>query len=72
MPTRAAFPKRSRLALLVIVAAVAVLCLSLWVNEGPLWQMVMLRTICFESAMDGHAVRGWVTVYRWGQIHDRL
>ena len=33
--------KRSRLVLVVILVAVAVLCVSLWVGEGPLWRWVM-------------------------------
>ena len=34
--------KRSRLAVILILAAVVALCVSLWVNEGPLWRWVML------------------------------
>ena len=37
--------KRSRLVLVVILVAMGVLCVSLWLNEGPLWRMVMLRTV---------------------------
>ncbi len=53
--------RRSHLVLAVILVAVVVLCLSLWVNEGPLWRLVMLKRVDFDSRI----TRGWETVKRW-------
>ena len=36
---------RPRLLLAVVLSAVVVLCVALWVGEGPLWRIVMLREI---------------------------
>ena len=78
--TRAAFPDRltrPRLALLVIVAAAVVLCLSLclslWVNEGPLWQIVLTRTVRQETVYRFSAarVRGSHQVARWTLSSER-
>ena len=38
-----------RAILVVIALAVVALCISLWVNEGPLWRLVMLRTVCYDD-----------------------
>ena len=60
---------RPRLALLVTVGAILVmvgLCVSLWVNEGPLCRLVMTRTSRFElQGYGGHAVVGWRRDNRW-------
>ncbi len=62
--------KRSRLVLVVILVAVAVLLGSLWVGEGPLWRLVMLRDSIYEGTRDGHAVVGHDTIYRFtGELH---
>ena len=56
--------KRSRVLLVIILVAVAVLCYfvfhSLWVNEGPLWRIVMLKEID-ASVFD--PVQGFVGAY---------
>ena len=35
--------KRSHLVLVGILVAMVVLCVSLWVGEGPLWRWVMTK-----------------------------
>ena len=68
---------RPRLALLVIVAAVVLLCISLWVNEGPLWRWVMTKRIpangiFSDDFFDGpHPVRGWYIGKRWTDLRIR-
>ena len=61
--------KRPRLLLVVILIAVAVLCVSLWVGEGPLWRWVMLKSIPLteipEGLALGGAVHGWFVTDRW-------
>ena len=58
--------KRSRLVLVVILVAVTALCVSLWVGEGPLWRLVMLKRIYTDRfGADGSPVRGWYIVKRW-------
>ena len=37
--------KRARFIAVVLALAVVALCVSLWVNEGPLWQWVMTKTV---------------------------
>ncbi len=54
--------KRSRLVLVVILVAVAALCIPLWVNEGPLWRWVMLERVDVETFSSG---RGWMIARRW-------
>ena len=49
---------------IVIALAVVALCVSLWVNEGPLWRMVMLETV--EYTTPGKFVQR-LTVKRWGK-----
>ena len=41
--------KRSRLVLVVILMAVAVLFVSLWVGEGPLWRLVTWKRVYVET-----------------------
>ncbi len=55
--------KRSRLVLVVILIGPAVLVTALWVNEGPLWRLIMTKRVHFE----GHPLNGWYTVKRWTQ-----
>ena len=68
--------KRSRLLLVVILVAVAALVGSLWVGEGPLWRMVMLKRVplpyLLETGQPSAPVgviadhqRGWMKVRRW-------
>ena len=64
--------KRSRLVLVVILIAVAALSGSLWVNEGPLWRIVMLKEMDALSVFPVQGVvgvyippRGVSTVLRW-------
>lgn len=63
--------KRSRLLLVVIVIAVAVLSVSLWVGEGPLWRLVMLRTVPFQDTWGENKVRGWRTYKRWHEYDGK-
>ena len=42
---------------------------SLWVNEGPLWRMVMTKKIQTHFGMDDQQTTGWVTVKRWVLQH---
>ena len=41
--------KRPRLLLAIILVSVTVLCVSLWVGEGPLWRSVMTKKVIVES-----------------------
>ena len=58
----------SHLVLAGVLVAVVVLCVSLWVNKGPLWRLVMLKKIPMHEGQfgsgDGHPSRGWVMVIR--------
>ena len=63
---------RSRLLLAIILLTVAVLCVSLWVGEGPLWRLVMLKQETFQYAADAtphplpnSELRGWTQRSRW-------
>ena len=57
--------KRGRLVLVIILVAVAALVTALWVNEGPLWRLVMLKRLPLEfSTAEGHKVRGWGMIKR--------
>ena len=66
--------KRHLIAAAIVVAVVAVVVL-LWVNEGPLWRMVMLKTIILpeytpkKPLWDAHPLRGWATARRWVRPH---
>ena len=40
--------KSPRLLLAIIVVAVTALCVSLWVGEGPLWRVLVVRIVRFE------------------------
>ena len=52
--------------LVVILVAIAVLCVALWVGEGPLWRWVMLRTVGLTvEEWDGGTIVGWYAVRRW-------
>ena len=67
--------KRGRFIAIVIglaVVALCTICVSLWVNEGPLWRVIVLRTIyveydptLVEKKLGNHEVRGWMTAKRW-------
>ena len=68
--------KRSRLVLVVILTLVTVLCISLWIGEGPLWRWVMLEKEAFEIGGDdplishhgslrNHKLIGWGLQSRW-------
>ena len=63
--------KRSRLALVVILVAGNVLFVALWVGEGPLWRLVMLKVVPIENPTMN--TRGWATVTRWrdNEFHRR-
>ena len=37
--------KRSKIIAMTIALAVVALCVSLWVNEGPLWRLVMSKRL---------------------------
>ena len=58
---------RPRLLLAVILTAVVVLCVCLWVSEGPLWRLVMLKTVSASNQFLGHEVRFWNRVNRWNE-----
>ncbi len=51
-----------------IVVAVVAMVVPLWVNEGPLWRLVMLERVCFEDLEVG--ARGWSEGTRWGKKDD--
>ncbi len=57
--------RRSHLVLAGILVAVVALCVSLWVNKGPLWRLVMLKTRHQESSFKGLATRVELTINRW-------
>ena len=59
----------ARLVLALVLAAAATLCVHLWVNEGPLWRMVMVQRTGIVREYKGHGVRGWKTKHRWGNDH---
>ncbi len=42
--------RRSHLVLAVLLVAVVALCVSGWVNEGPLWGLVMTKNILVDGA----------------------
>ena len=57
--------KRSYIAIVVILTLAIALCTSLWVNEGPLWRLLITKKIPLELITgNGHPLRGWVTVLR--------
>jgi len=57
--------KRHLIAAGIIVAVVAVVG-SLWMNEGPLWQWVMLESHRYEKTLpSGYRIRGLTLVNRW-------
>ena len=74
---------RPRLLLAIILTAVAVLCISLWVGEGPLWRLIMLKQIPLSTetlrawmpTTNSNHIRGWMSVKRWsdppGAPHGR-
>ena len=64
--------RRTRFIAIVLLLAVIILFTGLWVNEGPLWRLVMLKQVPFESVQVGmwgesteYQVRGWETIWRW-------
>ena len=63
--------KRGRLLLVLVLVAVTMLCISLWVDEGPLWRWVMTKRVPLTvlgpafNERYGHAIRGWAAVKRW-------
>ena len=57
--------KRPRLLLAIILVAITVLCVSLWVGEGPLWRMVMTKRVELFGA-DG-SLQGMATVKRYAE-----
>ena len=62
--------RRVRIIAIVIALAVVTLCTSLWVNEGPLWRMVMFRKTEWPPHLymvDPEKSRGWFTAKRWTQ-----
>jgi len=60
--------KRARFIAVVIALAVVALCVSLWVNEGPLWRLVFMKKVQYESSASGHLLRGWKIEYRIGGL----
>ena len=58
--------RRSRFIAIVIALAVVALCVSLWVNEGPLWRWVMCRKVEWQPN-SSRSMRGWFTAKRWTQ-----
>ena len=59
---------RSRLLLAIILTAVAVLFVSLWVSEGPLWRISMLEWV--EGSRE-YPHRPYGHVIRWGEKAGR-
>ena len=66
---------RSHLVLGVLLVGVVVLCISLWVNEGPLWRLVMLKKIPYHKMgpmdFEGHVLRCEMMVNRWTHASPR-
>ncbi len=56
---------RPRLIALVITLSAVILATCLWVNEGPLWRLVMLKTSSYEGTEMTHQIRGWIIANRW-------
>ena len=57
--------KRVRFIAIVIALAVVGLVASLWVNEEPLWRLVMTKRIEYETGYEtADNVRGWYTERR--------
>ncbi len=64
---------RSHLVLAVILGAVVALCISGWVNEGPLWRWMVLKEQTTEESggwlhrklFGNHRIRVRATVKRW-------
>ena len=56
--------KRRVIAIAVVLAAVGLVWLALWRNEGPLWRAVMLKTVRSTSENPGTIVL--MCVWRWG------
>ena len=67
--------KRRLVLLAVLVAAIAT-CVSLWVNEGPLWRWVMLERVPLHFTLGNDHLVGWQSVKRWGEnageLHGRV
>ena len=68
--------RRGRFIAIVIALAVVTLCVSLWVNEGPIWWLVMTKKVPIphipRSLVPSSPInintqyqRGWMTVKRW-------
>ena len=61
--------------LVIAVLFVIALCISFWVNEGPLWRSVMLKQISLKAIAPYyqtpeaplHVVHGFATVRRWSR-----
>ena len=60
--------RRGRLVAIIIALAVVALFTSLWVNEGPMWRLVMLEKKPMESGL----VRGSHSVLRWRNSYDEV
>ena len=56
---------KSRVIAIAVVVAIAVLCVPLWMNEGPLWRAVMLKRVWDTSDADRNIVL--MCVWRWGK-----
>ncbi len=52
--------RRGPLVQVGILIAVVALCVSVWVNEGPLWRVVMTKKYLRELVThSGHPLKGW-------------
>ena len=66
--------KRSKIIVLVLLVCIGGVCVTLWVDEGPLWRVVMLKTVIWEAPLElsgGWLTRGFSTTLRWGSVPVR-
>ncbi len=49
------------------VVSVLVVCVSLWVNEGPMWRWVILETRFLQYEVGEDSIEGYSTWRRWGR-----
>ena len=65
--------RRAWLVVVLVLLVILTLCVSLWVNEGPLWRIVMTEIIPLEdfwglcSPGNHRPSTAWLTVKRWTQ-----
>ena len=55
---------KRRLVLAVVLVATLAVCASLWMNEGPLRRLVMLKRVPVQFLSLGEHLFGWESVKR--------